>query len=183
MKYTNEVFQRLSHGQFISNNSISPEVRAIFNDIEDNEVEYREYFEKIDFMLESGDGYYYFSRKEAKVITENKLKAFIPWIDYLDFLLTYDNTFNAGTTFTIAQIEVRLSNDLELSEKLKGLFPDKKQNRDKLEALATAMVNQGYAEVVNEVEGRYQVTMAFKYLTGIIECLNIDEEVKDEIPE
>ena len=62
MKYTSEVFQRLSHGQFISANSIMSETRAIYNDIEDNEKEYADYFSQIDFQLESGDGYYYFAR-------------------------------------------------------------------------------------------------------------------------
>ena len=68
MKYTSEVFQRLSHGQFISANSIMSETRAIYNDIEDNEKEYADYFSQIDFQLESGDGYYYFARNEQKVV-------------------------------------------------------------------------------------------------------------------
>ena len=33
MKYTSEVFQKLSKGQFISSNSIDPEIRAIYNDL------------------------------------------------------------------------------------------------------------------------------------------------------
>jgi len=72
MKYTSEIFQRLSRGQFISSNSIDAETRAIYNDIEENQQEYEDYFNQIDFQLSSGDGFYYFSRKEAKVIIENK---------------------------------------------------------------------------------------------------------------
>ena len=75
MKYTSEVFQRLSRGQFISSNSIDADTRAIYNDIEENQQEYEDYFSKIDFQLSCGDGFYYFSRKEAKVIIENKLQA------------------------------------------------------------------------------------------------------------
>jgi hypothetical protein len=115
MKYTSEVFQRLSRGQFISANSILPEVRAIYNDIEDNEKEYIDYFSQIDFQLESGDGYYYFARHEQKVIIENKLRALYAWTDYLDFLTSYDSTFGAGTQFTLAQIEVRVGCDVELN--------------------------------------------------------------------
>ena len=101
MKYTSEVFQRLSRGQFISSNSIDAETRAIYSDIEENQQEYEDYFSKIDFLLISGDGFYYFSRKEAKVITENKLQSLFSWIDYLDFLKTYDTTFDAGTQFSL----------------------------------------------------------------------------------
>ena len=183
MKYTSEVFQRLSRGQFISGNSVDAETRAIYSDIEDNQKEYEDYFRQIDFQLSSGDGFYYFSRKESKAVVENKLQSLFSWIDYLDFLKTYDTTFDAGTQFTLAQIEVRLSSDLELKEKLAGLFADKSSNREKIEALAGALVGMGFAEQVNETEGMFQVTSAFHYIEQIVLCINIDEEVKDEIPE
>lgn len=183
MNYTREVFQRLSRGQFISGNSIDPETRAIYNDIEEYQQEYEDYFRKIDFYLSAGDGFYYFSRKEPRVNIENKLQSLFSWIDYLDFLKTYDTAFDAGTQFSLAQMEIRLSSDIELKEKLTRLFPDRQSNRDKLEALAGVMVNMGFAEQTNETEGRYQVTSAFNYIEQIISCINIDEEVKDEIPE
>ncbi len=183
MKYTSEVFKRLSRGQFISANSIVPEVRAIYNDIEDNEKEYADYFSQIDFQLESGDGYYYFSRSEQRVVIEGKLRSLFVWIDYLDFLTSYDSTFGAGTQFTLAQMEVRVGSDVELKDKLADICEDKPSIHDKLLALATTMTNQGFAELVSEDEGMYQVTNAFRYITHIIDCINIDEEVKDEIPE
>lgn len=183
MKYTSEVFQRLSKGQFLSGNSIDAETRAIYNDVEENQLEYEDYFKQIDFQLSAGDGFYYFSRKEARVITENKLQSLFSWIDYLDFLKTYDTAFGAGTQFRLAQIEVRLSSDLELKEKLATLFLDKPSNHEKIQALAAALVSMGFAEQVSEVEGMYQVTSAFHYIEQIILCINIDEEVKNEIPE
>lgn len=182
MKYTSEVFQRLSRGQFISSNSIDTETRAIYNDIEENQQEYEEYFGRIDFYLNDGDGFYYFSRKDAKVIIENKLQSLFSWIDYLDFLKTYDTSFDAGTLFSLVQMEVKLSTMPGLKEKLSQLFPDKSSNRQKLEALAETMKNMGFAELVNEVDGTYQVTNAFHYIEQIVLCINIDEDVKDEIP-
>lgn len=111
------------------------------------------------------------------------MQSLFSWIDYLDFLKTYDTTFGSGTQFNLAQIEIRLSSDLELKEKLSQLFTDKQSNRDKIEALAQTLVNMGFAEQVNELEGLYQVTSAFHYIEQIIMCININEEVKDEIPE
>ena len=183
MKHTNEVFQRLSRGQFISANSIQAETRAIYNDIEDNEKEYADYFSQIDFQLESGDGYYYFARAEQKANIESKLRSLYVWTDYLDFLTSYDSTFGAGTQFTLAQMEVRVGSDVELKDKVARLFDDKPSTHDKLLALATAMTTQGFAELVSEEEGMYQVTNALRYITHIMDCINIDEEVKDEIPE
>jgi hypothetical protein len=183
MKYTSEVFQRLSRGQFISSNSIDAEMRAIYNDIEENQQDYEDFFKKIDFQLSVGEGFYYFSRKEQKVNIENKLQSLFSWIDYIDFLKTYDTTFDAGTQFTLAQIEIRLSSDLELKDKLPRLFPEKQSNHDKIEALANALVSNCFAEQINEQEGMYQVTSAFRYIEQLIMMINIDEEVKDEIPE
>lgn len=183
MKYTSEIFQRLSRGQFISSNSINSDIRAIYNDIEENQQDYEDYFSQIDFQLSSGDGYYYFSRKESKVVTENKLQSLFSWIDYLDFLKTYDTAFDAGTQFSLVQMEVKLSTIPGLKEKLTQMFPDKGSNRQKLESLAGVMENMGFAELVNEADGTYQVTNAFHYIEQIILCINIDEDVKDEIPE
>ena len=54
MKYTSEVFQRLSRGQFLSSNSIDANTRAIYNDVEENQQEYEDYFNQIDFQLSTG---------------------------------------------------------------------------------------------------------------------------------
>lgn len=183
MKYTSEIFTRLTKGQFISSNSIDPEARALYHDLEECQQEYEDYYRQIDFTLSAGDGYYYFSRKEPRVIVENKLQSLFAWIDYLDFLKTFDTTFGEGTQFTLAQMEIKAASDLELKEKLMRLFPDKQSVRDKLEALALTMENMGFAEVSNNTEGRYQVTSAFHYIEQIIDCINIADDVKDEIPQ
>ena len=80
-------------------------------------------------------------------------------------------------------MEVQLGANLELKDKLQNIFPDKVSNHDKLEALVASLVSMGFAEEVNEIEGFYQVTSAFHYIENIIDCINISEEVSDEIPE
>lgn len=183
MKYTSEIFQRLSKGQFISSNSLDADTRAIYNDIEENFDAYNDYFQKIDFILTAGDGYYYFSRKEAKVNIENKLQSMFTWIDILDFLKTYETTFSAGTQFKLSQMENRVSTDMELKDKIMHLYENQKSIRNKLDALVEDLMDKGFAECVNELEESYQVTAAFNYIEQIIMCITINEEIKDEIPE
>lgn len=183
MKYTSEVFQRLGKGQFLSANSTDAALRAIYNDVEEDFEAYREYFDKIDFTLSNGNGYFYFSRREPRVNIENKLQSLFSWIDYLDFLKTYDTSFGPGTQFTILQLELRLSTEPGLKEKLSGMFRERNSNRQKLEALVKEMEQKGFAELINEAEELYHVTNAFSYIEQIILCINIDEEIKDEIPE
>ena len=75
MKYTEEIFNILSKGGFISSNSVSPAVKRYYDAIEEELAEYYEYYKGIGFYLEGGDGYYLFTRREAKVDLERKLEA------------------------------------------------------------------------------------------------------------
>ena len=65
MKYTEEIYSTLSHGGFISSNSLSPAVRRYYDAIEEELTDYYEYYKGIGFYLESGNGYYFFARKEG----------------------------------------------------------------------------------------------------------------------
>ena len=183
MKHTKEIFQRLSRGQFISSNSVDRDIRTLYNDIEENQQEYTDYFSQIDFQLMGGDGYFYFSRNEARQTLENKLQAFFKWIDYIDFLKTYDTTFGAGTQFRVSNLEGRMASDLELREKLGNLRIDETTNHDKIRRIADDMANLGFAELVNAADEEFQVTNAFNYLEQILMCFNINEDLDDEIPE
>lgn len=58
MKYTEEIFNILSKGGFISSNSVSPAVKRYYDAIEEELAEYYEYYKGIGFYLEGGDGYY-----------------------------------------------------------------------------------------------------------------------------
>lgn len=183
MRHTKEIFQRLSRGQFISSNSVDRDIQVLYNDIEENRQEYYDYFSQIDFKLMGGDGYFYFSRDEARQIIENKLQSLFKWIDYLDFLKTYDTTFCSGTQFRISQIEGRMASDLELRDKLANLNLEIAANHDKIRKIADDMVAIGFAELINAEEEEFQVTSAFGNIEQIILCININEDIEDEIPE
>lgn len=85
MKRSEEIFNILSKGGFIVSNSIKPQNNQLYDLIEEDEQEYADYFAGIGFQLDKGDGYYYFSRREAKVDLQRKLEAMCKWIDYLVF--------------------------------------------------------------------------------------------------
>ena len=80
MKYTEEIFNILSKGGFISSNSVSTQVKRLYDAIEEDLPDYYDYYKGIGFYLEGGDGYYYFTRKESKVDLERKLEAIKKWI-------------------------------------------------------------------------------------------------------
>ena len=74
IKQTAEIFEILSKGGFISSDSTNPNIRQLYTVIEDNQSELYDFFAAINFVLESGNEYYYFSRRENKVDLERKLE-------------------------------------------------------------------------------------------------------------
>ena len=183
MKYTEEIFNILSKGGFISSNSVSTQVKRLYDAIEEDLPDYYDYYKGIRFYLEGGDGYYYFVRKETKVDLERKLEAAQKWIDYLSFLKTYHSAFGPGFLFRAADIEIQIGCDIELKEKAVKLFADKKKFDEVVAKLLKELENMGLIEKENELDGTYKVLTAFHYIEDLIDCITISEEVQNEIPE
>lgn len=175
MRYTKEIFDILSKGGFISQNSVSQQISHYYDTIENEFPKYQEYYEGIGFALEGGDGYYYFTRTENKVELADKVQRLAEWIDRLDFLKTFNATFGSGFSFQKSNILEKFSSDIELKEKMRHLYPDLKTNDEKMDKLIGDLVRQGFAEMQNELDGTYKVTAAFHYIEDLIDCLTIIE--------
>lgn len=175
MRYTKEIFDILSKGGFISQNSISQQRSHLYDAIEDDFQDYMEYYRGIGFTLEDGNGYYYFSRTENKVELTDKVQRLSQWIDRVDFLKTFNNTFGSGFTFRKSNILEKFSSDIELKEKARNLYTDVKTNEEKIEKLTGDLERQGFIELENELDGTYKVTAAFHYIEELIDCLTIIE--------
>lgn len=117
MKYTEEIFNILSKGGFISSNSVSTQVKRLYDAIEEDLPDYYDYYKGIGFYLEGGDGYYYFTRKESKVDLERKLEAIQKWIDYLKFPENLSFGIRPGFLFRAADIEIQIGCDIETERK------------------------------------------------------------------
>ncbi len=175
MRYTKEIFDILSKGGFISQNSVSQQISHYYDTIENEFQKYHEYYEGIGFALEGGNGYYYFTRTENKVELADKVQRLAEWIDRLDFLKTFNAAFGSGFSFQKSNILEKFSSDIELKEKMRHLYPDLKTNDEKMDKLIGDLVRQGFAEMQNELDGTYKVTAAFHYIEDLIDCLTIIE--------
>lgn len=182
---TAEIFETLSKGQFINSNSSDKAISDLYKivEVEQNFENLYDYFQSINFTLERGDEYFYFSRVENKVDLERKIEAAFKWIDIIDFLKTYDNSFGAGYRCTPSDILVRIKIDAELETKLEGL--KKHTGRDKhqeiIERIMTMLINDTFIELENEITHQYKVLASFKYLEQLILTINIPDEVRNEI--
>jgi len=184
---TANIFKILSKGQFISSNSSDKNISNLYNIIEDDENfdNLYDYFININFVLEKGNDYFYFSRPENKIDLEKKIEKAFEWIDIIDFFKTYDNAFSAGYRFSPSELLVRIKTDAELETKLDGLkkHTDKTKHQDILDRILKKLIDDTYIELENEITQQYKVLASFNYLEQLILTINIPDDVKNEIPE
>ena len=187
-KQTAIIFEILSKGQFISSNSSNESIRKLYSVIEEEQnFDYLyDFFRNINFTLEHGDEYYYFSRVENKIDLERKLDQAFKWIDILDFLKVFDGSFGSGYRFTPSDILVKLNLDAELKSKLEGLkrySGGKEKFNEIVDKILEDLKKDRFIELENEISHQYKVLASFKYLEQLVMSINISEEVKNEIPE
>ncbi|MGB6093483.1 MAG: hypothetical protein WBF83_06960 [Moheibacter sp.] len=160
----------------------------IIDDADKYEALY-EYFFAIGFVLEKGDEFYYFSRKnEAKADLERKLETACKWIDILDFFKTFDNAFGSGYSLGPQEVSVKIRVDAVLKSKADGLrkvlkMDDKTPYDEVVSKTIDNLIKDGFAEMENEILKSYKILSSFKYLEELVTIINIPEEVQNEIPE
>ena len=190
-RQTSEIFEILSDGKFICSNSVDSRITKLYDVIDDAdkyETLY-DFFSAINFILEKGDEYYHFSRKnESKADLERKLEAACRWIDMLDFFKTFDNAFGSGYSFTTQEITVKIKVDAVLKSKADHLrkllkMDDKTPYDEVVIKVVESLCKEGFAELENEILKTYKILSSFKYLEELVMNINIPEEVQDEIPE
>ena len=190
-RQTGEIFEILSSGHFICSNSADVRISKLYDIIDDNE-KYEllyDYFSAIGFLLEKGNEFYYFSRKnESKADLERKLETACKWIDVLDFFKTFDNAFVSGYSFTTQEIVVQIKVDAVLKSKADGLrkvfkLDDKTPYDEVIAKVTDSLCKEGFAEIENEILKSYKILSSFKYLEELVTNINIPEEVQNEIPE
>lgn len=179
---TQIIYERMSRGEFLSSDSSDAEKKRLYLDLEENEEDYARFFEQIGFCLEKGDGYYYFARSnENKVQIEQKLNTFCKWIDYLDFLKTYNSIFSVGFQFRKANILEQINLNVDLKDKARHLSSKQSSFADIVEKIVSELDNMGFAEKIDEIDETYKVTSAFRYAEELVDLLTIYNE--DEIPQ
>ena len=181
---TQRIYERLNHGEFLSVDSSDTSIRHLYEDIEENFDDYADFFKEIGLQLEAGNGYFFFSRiGEGKQSIEQKLDSFSKWLDYLDFLKTYNQSFTAGYQFRKSHLIEQISLDIELKEKAGHLY--KKYGAGSyleiVNKLLQEMQGMGFAECISEQDESFKITSAFHYAEELVNMIQIANE--DEIPE
>ena len=187
-KYTSEIFDLLRRGQFICSNSPNENIQKLYKILEDQNTfeDLYEYFYQINYILEQGNEYFYFSRVENNVDLERKLEKAFNWIYILDFFKTFDSSFDVGFRFAPADIVNQLKNNADLKtklESLKKISGDQKNYTDRVKKIIERLEKENFITLENELSETYKVLTSFNYLKDIITTINIPEAIENEIPE
>lgn len=185
-KYTSEIFDVLRKGQFICSNSPNDHIQTLYKVLEDENIfeDLYEYFYQINYTLEQGNEYFYFSRSEKNADLDRKLEKAFGWIDILDFLKTFDSVFDVGFRFTPAEIVNQLKNNADLKSKLgnlKKIGVQKKNYSDRIKKLIERLERDNFVTLENEISETYKVLTSFNYLKDLITTINIPEEIENEV--
>ena len=187
-KYTSDIFEILRRGQFICSNSPNDNIKMFYQILEDEDTfnELFDYFNEINYVLEKGDEYFYFSRKENNTVLERKIEKAFQWIDIVDFFNTFDTAFDVGYRFTPSEIHNQLKNNADLKSKLenlKGINSDEKNYLERINKMVERFEKEGFISLENELSETYKVLTSFNYLKDLINTINIPEDLENEIPE
>ena len=177
---TREIFEILSRGGFICQDSARAENRRLFDYIEEHFEEYKACCEGMGDVLQQGSGYCLFTREESRAELTRRLTTLGVWIDRLDFLKTFYGGFTAGCRFTPSAIMEATAADVELKEKARRLYEGGRSVKAAVDQLVEDLLKAGLIELENEFEQRYRVTSAFHFLEDLVEMLTITEEEENE---
>lgn len=184
---TGEIFEILSKGQFISSNSADHNLRKLYDIINDenNFDELCDYFHAINFILERADEYFFFSKSEIKAELDRKIEIAYKWIDILDFLKAYDNSFCSNFRFDYSHMAGQIGRDVNLKDKLEGLrkYTGEGSYLERIKNLVGLLVKEGFVELENEITNQYKVVASFGYMERLVNSINIPNELQNEIPQ
>ena len=187
-KYTFQIFEILRKGQFICSNTPDDDIKLLYRILEDNNafVELYEYFTHINYNLERGNEYFYFSRNEKTIDLERKIEKALDWIDIIDFFNAFNSSFDVGFRFTPSEIHNQLNINADLKfklENLKSIKLEKKNYLERIKKIIEKLEKDNFISLENELSETYKVLTSFDYLKDLISTINIPESVENEIPE
>lgn len=184
---TQEIFEMLTKGYFISIDSEKTEIQKLHRVISEDEnygILY-EYFNRIGFQLINGNdhSFYYFAKTDTNKRLEDKLKTAFKWIDYYDFLMSFGESineyFSAGKIFTPDEIFTACKVNTELMDKLNKLVKNVSLPYEKITKVIDELIKATFVEEYNIYNKEYKVVAAFGYLEQLIKTIDITTSDED----
>jgi len=174
-QHLQKIYQMILRGEFINENSSKKGNNEIYEAIVSKELEVREYFKAIGYILFKREGYFYFAHDDAPN-TSGSLERIVDYIEIANFLKMLDSNFGVGYRFRLDSVENLLNNNIELQEivlKMKGLHAN--TNREYIEKLIDKLRKDGFVEETNATHSEYVVLNSYDYIESFLNEVEIYE--------
>ena len=120
-KQSKEIFEVLSRGNFLCENSPVRHERELYQSCEREFGGHYDFFEHIGFYLIREDGYFYFSKEIPQSQKEDKLQMILEYIDLVELMLQFSATFGVGFRTTVAELSDAVQSNVVLKDRLDRL--------------------------------------------------------------
>lgn len=183
MSKTAEVFDVLSRGGFICSNAVRPGMRDLYCYVEEREEQLSCAFAEVGYQLETGNNYYYFSRKTEDVQSrERKIAKALKWLDWLAFFTTWRKDLCRGARISPHEIAAQLDINSSLKDQLAALQrtgADRRNYTEQLDALFAELKRDGFIELENETTQTWKLLDAWDYMEQMVMAVNITDEEEE----
>lgn len=182
MSKTAEVFEVLSRGGFICSNSVKPDMRDLYQYVEEHEEQLDSSFAEVGYRLETGNNYYYFSRPgEDQQSKERKIEKALRWLDILAFFTTYRKDLCRGARITPHEIAAQLEINSSLKDQLAGIRrgSSDKNHAEQIDVLFRKLKSEGFIELENETTQIWKLLDAWDYMEQLVMAVSILDDEED----
>ncbi len=173
---TADLFAWLSQGNFVCVDSPLIAHREWFFLLQSQEQAYRAYFAPLGFRLETGEGYYFFSREEKKVLLEDRLDKALKYLDWLSLCWELNPQFGVGLRFSLMDYVPLVERNPPLLRKLQqlGLRGNPQTAEDALRLFVKELEKASF--LAEESEEQFRILASFDYLIRLLQRIQLNSQ-------
>ncbi len=177
-KHSKEIFEILSRGNFLCENSPIRAERDLYNSCEKEFGAHYDFFEHIGFYLIREDGYFYFAKELPASGVEDKLNMILDYIDLVELMLQFSATFGVGFRTTVRELSDAVQSNVVLKDRL-----DRLKNIAKPQTLHAQCAKVfekfkkgGFMALEDEHEERYIVLNSYHYIETFLNAIKVNSD-------
>ncbi|MBE0497724.1 MAG: hypothetical protein IBX43_00610 [Campylobacterales bacterium] len=177
-KQSKEIFEILSRGNFLCENSPVRSERDLYAVCEREFGAQYDFFEHIGFYLIHEDGYFYFSKESSASQVEDKLQMILEYIDLVELMLQFSATFGAGFRTTVSELSDAVQSNVVLKDRL-----DRLKNIAKPQTLHAQCAKVfekfkkgGFMALEDEHAERYVVLNSYHYIETFLNAVKVNSD-------
>jgi len=170
-----EIFDILSRGHFLCENSPVRLERDLYQACEREFGGHYDFFEHLGFYLIREDGYFYFSKELSASAKEDKLHMILEYIDLVELMLQFSASFGVGFRTTVRELSDAVGSNSVLKNSLDRL--KNISNSPTLHAQCAKVFEKfkksGFMALEDEHEERYIVLSSYHYIETFLNAIQV----------